>query len=276
MVSDIYFPIPPSHFPSFYPASYPINSYQHPPIRAPNMSTKKRQEHVYDSNRNHVPYYYSETLNGTPTNNTYGFTNAFLNNQNRHTVAYPYNDRNYRKFSPKVQARINASPELTNLFTKANVYQPQAFRPFSVLERSQPMSQTTQRPSSVVPMTETFRPASAFFAKENNDREVPEWKARLQKDIGPKPNFFRDKPLKPICRIPNCNCSVKPAVDPARFSNMGTLPSVSERSLNKMKNLSLPSLKLDELQDFEPKGGAERDDNAGSSKSVSEQHLGYV
>lgn len=290
MVSDIYFPIPPSPYPAFYPISYPLNFYpqspQRPTIRSPqnmpaNLKSTKRQDQVYDANRNHVvPYYYSETLTPCMPNNVYSVPNPYF--KNRHTLAnYPYDDRlNYyqRSKNPKLQG-MN-SPEISQIFAKCNVHTPQTFRPYSVLETSSKSPiPNVQRPSSVVPTSEQFRPASAFFPNGNDmakSNEIPEWKARLQKEI-PKPAFKTEKPFRQICRIPNCKCNAKPVVDPQRFSEVRTLPSVSERSLSKMKNLSLPTLKLDELEkDGQSQTEAERDVIPVISKPISEQHLGYV
>lgn len=285
MVSDIYFPIPPSPYPAFYPISYPINTYPQNPrtilsrSHAPN--TTRRNEQAFDTNRNNVPYYYAETLTPSSNNNinNYGFTNQFLNNR---YLNNPF-DRNQnmlnRKISPKLTARINASPELSQIFNKAP-YQPMSFRPYSVLETSSKSPvQKLQRPSSVVPMTDQFRPASAFFPKENDVEKVSEtsdWKARVQKDIALKSALFKDKPLRQICRIPNCRCNERPAVDSARFRDVQTLPTVSERSLSRSRNLSMPSLKLDEKLTDDAKNEAERDVNSGLDKPVSEHHLGFV
>lgn len=282
MVSDIYFPIPPSPYPALYPISYPLNFYQQLPQRPvsalqgmspANTTTKnaKRSNHLIDANRNHVvPYYYSETLTqSVPITN--------LTNRNRHTFMCP-DDRqnNYQRtqttrLSPKLQSRIG-SP--TSPF-----YQPQSFRPYSVLETtSKSPIPNLQRPSSVVPMSEQFRPASAFFQHDEKFKKIPEWKARLPREVL-IPNFKSlDRPVRQICRIPNCKCNEKPVVDPDRFSQVKTLPSVSERSLNKLKNLSLPTLKLDELDkdDKFDKTEAERDLTSTVSKPISEQHLGYV
>lgn len=294
MVSDIYFPIPPSPYPAFYPISYPLNFYpqspQRPTIRSPqnisasNLKSTKRHEQVYDANRNHVvPYYYSETLQHCMPNNVYSVPNPYVN-KNRHTMAnYPYDDRqNYYQRS-KLGAKMQGmnSPEISQIFSKCNLQQPQTFRPYSVLETSSKSPvPNIQRPSSVVPTSEQFRPASAFFPTGNDlgkTNEIPEWKARLQKEM-PKPIFKTDKPLRQICRIPNCKCNEKPVVDPERFSEVRTLPSVSERSLSKMKNLSLPTLKLDELDKDAHNNNteAERDVATVLSKPISEQHLGYV
>lgn len=241
---------------------------------------------MYDANRNHVvPYYYSETLMQSMPNNNYNASNNNFPNRNRHTFANYDERQNYyqrTKVSPRFQERVSSpiSPELSQIYAKSNGSQLQTFRPYSVLESSSKSPvQKLQRPSSVVPMTEQFRPASAFFQNElDKSHEIPEWKARLQKEM-PKPIFkVLDKPFRQICRIPNCKCSEKPIIDPERFSQMRTLPSVSERSLNKIKNLSLPTLKLDEHEKDEKsdKNEAERDDTPSISKPISEQHLGYV
>lgn len=218
-------------------------------------------------------------------NNAYSVPNTYPA-KNRHTLAnYPYDDRqNYyqRKISPKLKPPLNASPELSQILSKGNTYKPQAFRPYSVLETTNTKSpvQTVPRPSSVVPMTDQYRPAS-FFTTDNDIKktnEVPEWKARLQKEM-PKPIFKTlDKPFRQTCRIPNCKCSLKPAVEQGRFSEVRTLPTVSERSLNKYRNLSLPTLKLEEIEKIEQeaKNEAERDNHPVLSKPISEQHLGYV
>lgn len=250
----------------------------------PNPSTK-HHDHLYDANRNHVvPYYYSETLTPCMPNNAYSVPNTH-NTKNRHTLAnYPYDDRqNYyqAKINPKLRAPVNASPELSQIFSKGNAYPPQSFRPYSVLETtSKSPVQNLQRPSSVVPMSEQYRPAS-FFQTDNDlkkTNEVPEWKARLQKE-NPKPIFRTlEKPLRQTCRIPNCKCTEKSPVDPGRFSEVRTLPTPSERTLNKYRNLSLPTLKLEEIEKIEneSKSEAERDVHAVISKPISEQHLGYV
>ncbi|XP_073959371.1 tight junction protein 1-like isoform X3 [Choristoneura fumiferana] len=289
MVSDIYFPIPPSPYPAFYPISYPINNYPQPPERPmhspQNMpfnfaKPTKHNNQLYDANKNHiVPYYYSETLAPCTPNNNYSVPNTYLTNKNRHTVAnYPLERQYYpgRNLSP----RTAASPEMSQIFAKTNRHSQQGFRPYSVLETSakSPIP-NIQRPSSVVPMTEQFRPASVFFQsnKLESKEEIPEWKARLQKEMPMPPLKTLDKPLRQICRIPNCKCNSKPAVDPARFSEVRTLPTVTERSLHKIKNLSLPTLKLDE-HDLERKRDmteAERDIST-LNKPISELHLGYV
>lgn len=250
-----------------------------------NSKSTKRHDQVYDANRNHVvPYYYSETLTPCMPNNVYSVPNTYLS-KNRHTLAnYPYDERqNYyqrMKLSPKVQTGMN-SPEISQIFAKCPP-QLQSFRPYSVLETSSKSPvPNLQRPSSVVPMSEQFRPASAFFpngAEAKKANEVPDWKARLQKET-PKPALKTlEKPLRQICRIPNCKCNFKPATDSERFSEVRTLPTASERSLNKIKNLSLPTLKLDDLDKDETcdKTEAERDDAPVLNKPISEQHLGYV
>lgn len=290
MVSDIYFPIPPSPYPAFYPISYPLNFYpqspQRPTIRSPqnmpaNLKSTKRHDQVYDANRNHVvPYYYSETLTPCMPNNVYSVPNTYL--KNRHTLAnYPHDDRQlYYQRSKNVKLQGMNSPEISQIFAKCNVHPPQTFRPYSVLETSSKSPiPNIQRPSSVVPTSEQFRPASAFFPNGNDlgkSNEIPEWKARLQNEM-PKPVFKTEKPMRQICRIPNCKCNDKPVVDPERFSEIRTLPSVSERSLSKMKNLSLPTLKLDELErEGQSQTEAERDVTPVIIKPISEQHLGYV
>lgn len=246
-------------------------------MHATNITNKpKRHDQIYDANRNHVvPYYYSETLSP----NTYGLSNQQM--RNRHTLS-SYEDRQLyyhgARLSPRLQSRLNSpiSPELAQVYAKNNVYPLQTFRPYSVLETSSKSPVLShQRPSSVVPMSEQFRPASAFFQNElEKSNEIPEWKQRLQKEM-PKPIFKgSDKPFRQICRIPNCKCNDKPIVDPGRFSQVRTLPSAAERSLNKIRNLSLPTLKLDEI-DNDDKTEAERDTPA-LSKPISEQHLGYV
>lgn len=278
MVSDIYFPIPPSPYPAFYPISYPIQNYQSPrPLSSPqamlpsNPHTKPH-DHLYDANRNHVvPYYYSETLTHCMPNNIYG-----VPNKNRHTVAInPYEERQiYYERKLKSKSDLN-TPQLQPVFPRG--FQSQSFRPYSVMESSckSPVP-IAQRPSSVVPMSEQYKPAS-FFVNENDIRrtnEVPEWKARLQKEF-PKP-LKLDKPLRPICRIPNCKCSVK--LDPVRYSEVRTLPTVTERSLNKIRNLSLPTLKLEEHDEIEKYEQSDADKGVQPSlnKPISEQHLGYV
>lgn len=289
MVSDIYFPIPPSPYPAFYPISPPINySRSQTPqrtIRSPQnissnytITSTKRHDQVYDANRNHVvPYYYSETLTPCMPNNLYSVPNT--HNRNRHTFAsYPYDERQKYYQRIRTNARINnaVNPE-TSHSLKSNSIQPQPFRPYSVLERStnSPISKI-QRPSSVMPDTEQFRPASAFFQNEPKS-EIPEWKARLIKET-PKLVKGLDQPLKPICKIPDCNCNGKPIVDRTRFSESRTLPSVSPRSLLKQKNLSLPTLKLEEFDKDEKfdTTEAERDVPSVLNKPISEQHLGYV
>ncbi|CAF4880672.1 unnamed protein product [Pieris macdunnoughi] len=255
MVSDIYFPIPPSPYPAFYPISYPVKHYpQSPePIRSPNIfspETNKRHE-LYDANRNHVvPYYYSETLTPSMPNNMYSVTNP---NRNRHTFSYPYDERHR-------QRRLQNSP-----LSPEQTFKAQNLRPYSVLETSKLPINRPQRPNSVLPLSDQFRPASVFFQKEKPN-EVPEWKARLQKEM-PKP--ILDKPVRQICRIPNCKCNQKPFMN-TRVSEARTLPSISQRSLNKSKNLSLPTLKLDDVDNLD-KIEVERD-----VKPISEQNLGYV
>lgn len=271
-----------------YPPSpqRPVSSPQNLPPLNLNPSTKPH-DHLYDANRNHiVPYYYSETLTPCMPNNAYSVPNTYhTNNKNRHTLAsYPYDDRqNYyqRKINPpKLKTSLNASPELSHIFAKSNVYPPQSFRPYSVLETTTKSPiQNVQRPSSVVPMTDQYRPAS-FFQTDNEIKktnEVPEWKARLQKE-NPKPLFKTlERPLRQTCRIPNCKCSEKAPLEPGRFSEVRTLPTPSGRNLNKYRNLSLPTLKLEEIEKIEneSKSEAERD-NTVIIKPISEQHLGYV
>ncbi|XP_047511104.1 tight junction protein ZO-1 isoform X12 [Pieris napi] len=255
MVSDIYFPIPPSPYPAFYPISYPVKHYpQSPePIRSPNIfspETNKRHE-LYDANRNHVvPYYYSETLTPSMPNNMYSVTNP---NRNRHTFSYPYDERHR-------QRRLQNSP-----LSPEQTFKAQNLRPYSVLETSKLPINRPQRPNSVLPLSDQFRPASVFFQKEKPN-EVPEWKARLQKEM-PKP--ILDKPVRQICRIPNCKCNQISLMN-TRVSEARTLPSISQRSLNKSKNLSLPTLKLDDVENLD-KIEVERD-----VKPISEQNLGYV
>lgn len=218
-------------------------------------------------------------------NNAYSVPNTYLTNKNRHTLAsYHYDDRqNYyhRKINPKLKTPLNANPELSQIFAKSNVYPPQSFRPYSVLETTTKSPiQNVQRPSSVVPMSEQYRPAS-FFQTENDVKktnEVPEWKARLQRE-NPKPLFKTlERPLRQVCRIPNCKCSENPTAAPGRFSEVRTLPIPSGRNLNKYRNLSLPTLKLEEIEKIEKesKSEAERDVQPVISKPISEQHLGYV
>lgn len=300
MVSDIYFPIPPSPYPALYPISYPLNFYPQspqrpvsalqgmPPGNTTTTKNTKGHNHLVDANRNHVvPYYYSETLAQSMPSSQYGVPNTCLTNRTRHTFMCPddrqnsYQRTQTTRLSPKLQSRIGSptSPLLTPIYAKTHVYQQQSFRPYSVLETtSKSPIPNLQRPSSVVPMSEQFRPASAFFQHDNKPNSVPEWKARLQREML-KPNFkCFDKPIRQICRIPNCKCNEKPVVDPDRFSQVKTLPSVSERSLHKLKNLSLPTLKLDENEkdNRSDKTEAERDLTSVVSKPISEQHLGYV
>lgn len=276
MVSDIYFPLPPSPYPAFYPISYPINITQSPPrpVHASHsmpVNTKpnsmKHHEQVFDANRNHiVPYYYSETMNCTPVTNTLNHRHTFTN--------YMYNDpQSVRyKLSPGLQSRL-ASPELSHLFSNSPRPQSVINRPYSVLEPCKsPMS--IERPSSVVPLPETqFRLASDFFQKDLHKKEIPEWKLRLQNDLSIKPNMFRgERPFKQMCRIPNCKCITKPAVDPGRFSEARTLPIESEKTLRNSRNLSLPSLKL---SSEDSQNCAEKDEKE-TKDPISEQHLGYV
>ncbi|KPJ18540.1 Tight junction protein ZO-2 [Papilio machaon] len=295
MVSDIYFPVPPSPYPAFYPISPPINygrsqtpqrtirSPQNMPSSNYTITSTKRHDQVYDANRNHVvPYYYSETLTPCMPNNMYSVPNSHLGNRNRHTFAsYPYDERQKYYQRIRTNARMNnaviANPETSYSLTKS-IIQPQTFRPYSVLERSSnsPISNSL-RHSSVMPVTEQFRPASAFFQNEPKSDDIPEWKARLIKDTSKLVKGL-DQPLKPICKIPDCNCNDKPIVDRTRFSESRTLPSVSPRSLLKQKNLSLPTLKLEEFEKDEKfdTTEAERDVPSVLNKPISEQHLGYV
>ncbi|CAG4959566.1 unnamed protein product [Colias eurytheme] len=278
MVSDIYFPIPPSPYPAFYPISYPLKYYpQSPqPIRSPNIfspdtNTTKRHE-LYDANRNHVvPYYYSETLTPCMPNNMYNMPNTNPNlNRNRHTMSYPYVERQYQRSKNTRLQNPNISPELSQMFKKNNASQ--TFRPYSVLETSSKLPSTKiQRPTSVLPVSDQFRPASAFFQNAEKSNEVPEWKARLQKET-PKPVL--ERPVRQICRIPNCKCNQNPFIYSGRVSESRTLPTISPRSLSKTKNLSLPTLKLDEIDKDDDKIEVERDISI--SKPISEQHLGYV
>lgn len=303
MVSDIYFPIPPCPYPALYPISRPLNSYQQSPQRpvsvlqrmSPANSTTnntKRTNHLIDANRNHlVPYYYSETLARSMPNAQQSEPSTSLTNRNRHTITSA-DDRqnNYQRtqttrLSPNLQPRIGecsrdaSTPFLTQNSSTSNIYQSPSARPYSVLETtSQLPIPNLPRPSSVVPVSEQFRPASAFFQRGERTAMVPEWKARLQREIL-NPNLkYLNKPVRQMCRIPNCKCNERPIVDSNRFSQVKTLPSVSERSLRRMKNLSLPTLKLDELETdgrFD-NTEAERDLASGVSKPISEQHLGYV
>lgn len=276
MVSDIYFPVPPSPYPAFIPISYPIIHHATSrPLSAQNLhatnvsNAPKHHDQVFDANRNHIaPYYYSETLS----------PNVSVSSQvrTRHTLS-PFHDRPHygTMLSPR-QSRMSSpvTPELSHSYATNNSYYLQPFRPYSVLE-STSKSLEPRRPFSAIPISEQFRPASAFFQNEmQKSNEVPDWKARLQKEIS-KPTFRgSDKPLRQICRIPNCKCRDKPIVDPERFSQLRSFPKAAERSMNKNRNLSLPTLKLDELDDGD-KAQAERD-TPGLSKPISEQNLGYV
>lgn len=290
MVSDIYFPVLPSPYPAFYPISPPISYYPHSPqrtIRSPqnmpssnyNTTNSKRHDQVYDSNRNHVvPYYYSETLTPCMPNNR-SVPNTYLSNRNRHTFAsYPHDERqkHYQRLkSSRMNNAVNMSPEVSYGHPKSNVLQPQPFRPYSVLESAIPPT-PNPRPSSVT-ITEQFRPASVFFQEEPiRATEVPEWKARLQRDPS-TPVKGLVKPLKPICRIPNCNCGEAIPLSKTRFSESRTLPTISPR-LHRQKNLSLPTLKLEELERDEKTDNAEaeRDVPSAMTKPISEQNLGYV
>nr|XP_026500123.1 tight junction protein ZO-1-like [Vanessa tameamea] len=280
MVSDIYFPQPPSPYPAFYPISYPISYYPPSPqkparinMSSSNSNTKLTNRHdVYDANRNRVvPYYYSETIPCMP-NNMYSTPKPYPNRNRPMSNQYDERQQLYHrsKMNPRLQ-NSSISPELSQIFNKSNGVQ--SFRPYSVLETSKnsPLP-NMQRPTSVVPVTEQFRPASMFFQDDSRKtNEVPEWKARLQKEM-PKP--ILDKSSKKICLIPNCKCNNKPANNLIRHSESRTLPSVSERSLDKVKNLSLPTLKLDELDKFgkEEEIQVERD-SLSLNKPVSEQHL---
>lgn len=280
MVSDIYFPQPPSPYPAFYPISYPMNYYPPSPqkprtnMSPSNSNTNHTNRHdIYDANRNHVvPYYYSETMPCMP-NNMYSVPKSYPH-RNRHGLFSSYDERqNYQrsKMNPRLQ-NSSISPELSQIFNKSNTSQP--YRPYSVLETStkSPVP-NIQRPTSVVPISDNFRPASLFFKDESvKSNEVPEWKARLQKEMPIRP--ILDKSMKKICLIPNCKCNDKP-INNLRYSESRTLPSASVRSLDKVKNLSLPTLKLDELDKIgKDEDSVERDN--GLNKPISEQHLGYV
>lgn len=222
-----------------------------------------------------MPYYYAETLAPCTPNNVYS-----MPNKNRHTLtSYHYDERLLKKKStPKLKSSLNASSEL-QCYTRSSSLQPHAFRPYSVLETSnKPAMLNFQRPSSVVPtMSDQYRPASFFVTENESSNEIPEWKARLQKEM-PESYKSSDKPLRQICRIPNCKCGAKPTLNSGRFSEVRTLPTVSERSLNKIRNLSLPTLKIEELEKDEKdnRSGAEKDVVAAFGKPLSEQHLGYV
>lgn len=235
------------------------------------MLPNQKVDHMYDANRNHVvPYYYSETLTPCMPNN------AFVSNKNRHTLAsYPYDNR--QNYYRKIKAKSTANTPELSVF---KAYQ-QPYRPYSVLETtSKSPVAIVQRPSSVVPMTisDQYKPASFFISdtESKKSNEVPEWKAKLQAENSKPLLKGLEKPLRPICKIPNCKCAVK--VDPLRYSEVRTLPTVSERSLSKIKNLSLPTLKLEDLDKIEKydQTEAERDIGPTISKPVSEQHLGYV
>lgn len=247
----------------------PIHSSHSMPIYAKPKSMK-RHDQVFDANRNHIiPYYYSETVSCMP--NVYKHTN-------RHTFAnYSVNDNNspsnrYR-FSPRVQSRL-ASPELAHLFNNISIQNSQPFRPYSVLEPCRSPT-SIERPTSVIQGSDAqFRPASAFFQREvDRVKDVPDWKLRLRKETDFKTNMLKETSFRQACRIPNCKCNVTPAVDPRRFDAAKTLPIESERSLNKIRNLSLPSLKIGS----EDGHCAEKDTTPKEKdKSVAEQHLGYV
>lgn len=255
--------------------TYPQNPrpLSSPQAMLPMTTNSKTHDHLYDANRNHVvPYYYSETLTCMPLPN-----NVYSNpNKNRHTLAsYPFDER--QNYYDRKSKRVVNTPELSPVFAKG--YHTQSLRPYSVLEQSckSPVAKI-QRPSSVVPMSEHYKPAS-FFTIDNDikkSNEVPEWKARLQNDMPKIMYKGLEKPLRPICRIPNCKCSVK--VDPQRYSEVRTLPTVTERTLSKVRNLSLPTLKLEELESDDKDGQteAERDVQPVLNKPISEQHLGYV
>ncbi|CAG9568135.1 unnamed protein product [Danaus chrysippus] len=275
MVSDIYFPTPPSPYQTFYPISHPLSYYHSPqrsitPKASPcNTNKLKRHDQVYDANRNHVvPYYYSETLTPCMPNNFY---TPKYTNRGRHG---PYDERHAQRtrLTPRLQSS-SVSPELAQIFTKTNT--PQSFRPYSVLENStaSPLPRI-QRPTSVVPMSDNFRPASVFFRDtklNEKSNEVQEIKSLPQKET-PRP--ILDKSFRQICRIPNCNCNLKPMNNLPRFSESRTLPTLSSKSLDKVKNLSLPTLKLDDLNDFgRDVPEIEREIE---SKPVSEKHLGFV
>lgn len=272
MVSDIYFPIPPSPYPAFYPISYPISNYQSRPLSSPQpiqpYNPQTKPNHMYDANRNHVvPYYYSETLTHCMPNNIYG-----VPNKNRHTVAInPYDERQiYYQKKLKSKADLNTSQSVV-----PKAFHTQSFRPYSVMEPCKSPISVIQRPSSVVPTSEQYKLASFFTDNDiGKTNVVPEWKARLQKEF-PKPFLKQlEKPLRPVCKIPNCKCSIK--LDPLRYSEVRTLPTVTERSLNKIRNLSLPTLKLEELDKIEKSESEAERDVQPISKPVSEQHLGYV
>ena len=243
-------------------------------ISPSNSNTKlTNRQDIYDANRNRVvPYYYSETMPCMP-NNMFTIPKSYPH-RNRHGLLSPYDDRlNYQrsKLNPRLQ-NSNISPELSQIYNKNS---PQSLRPYSVLETTNKSPvPNVQRPTSVVPMSDTFRPASVFFkddVKKSND--VPEWKARLQKEM-PRP--ILERPTKKICLIPNCNCNDKP-INNLRYSESRTLPSASVRSLDKVKNLSLPTLKLDELDKIGKEDDVSVERDTGSiSKPISEQHLGYV
>lgn len=260
---------------NFYPPS--PQKPRTPNMSPSNSSTKltKRHDQLFDANRNHVPYYYSETLTPCMPNNMYSVPNPYPNRSRQFTN--PYDERQNLMQRSKVHPRLqnsSISPELSQIFNKSNG--PQSFRPYSVLETStkSPLP-NVQRPLSVVPISDQFRPASVFFKDDKEkSNEPPEWRAYLQKEI---PQPILDKPLRQICRIPNCKCNEKPFNNRIRLSESRTLPAVSVRSLSKTKNLSLPTLKLDELD----KIGKEEDvevvrDVSSIDKPISEQHLGYI
>lgn len=282
MVSDIYFPQPPSPYPAFYPISYPINYYPPSPQKPSRMNMSPSNSNtkgairpdVYDANRNRVvPYYYSETIPSMP-NNVHSMPKQYSNRNRPMSNQYDERQQLYQRSKLTRLQSSRISPELSQIFNKSNA--PQSFRPYSVLETStkSPVP-SVQRPTSVVPVSEQFIPASMFFKDEvKKSSDVPEWKARLQEEM-PRP--ILDKSLKKVCLIPNCKCNAKPVNNFMRYSESRTLPSVSERSLDKVKNLSLPTLKLDELDKFgkEEEIEVERD-SVSLNKPVSEHHLGYV
>lgn len=268
MVSDIYFPIPPT---PFYPA-LPYPSYQPSQHRSSHVFHKPSNHAQFDVNKNQIPYYYSETLAPSSPNNAYGFTNAFLSQRNRFISSGNHLDMHLNN-----HRNINQSKSV-----RSRSQDIQYARPVSVLERrtKSPIA-VNQRPSSVVPITDQFRPASAYFRLPKREKisEMPEWKSKLILNSTPpqittESRVVKEKSLKLQCRIPNCKCQQRPNVDFVRFATK-TLPVTSDRSLNKMKNLSLPSLKFDldgEQNNFD-KIEAERDIE---HKNVAEHNLGYV
>ncbi|GBP59445.1 Tight junction protein ZO-1 [Eumeta japonica] len=292
MVSDIYFPIPPSPYPALYPISYPINTYPQAttrqtrpshslPVYAKPKAPKTHANQIFDTNRNHVPYYYSETSNLTPNSNFIPPSVHTVSNR-KNIFSYPnYDDMRYYENRNRVnslQARLNASPEASQVFA-SNAYP----RPFSVMENSlkSPVLKS-QRPSSVVPATEThFRPASSFFQNAKVDEpinELAELKVKLQEELKPKLSERVERTFRPLCNIPNCKCGHKPVVNPERFSESRTLPPKFDKPFSKSRNLSLPSLKLD--NDDTPadtkEGDAEKALTVVNDKKIAEQHLGYV